>query len=468
MKKQHRRAALLAAGLAGIAIWWGNRGGPDTPESPAWEPLAKRIRLAIETPGERPKAEDLRQLLQHYQSEPDNPRLRLLRARVSWRIGNLEHRIAAKTELQDLSTGNHEQAVSALMDLALLPLRQGVFEEDILQAADLLLQHPLSNPAARLRAADILLAATLPAKHKDILAMAVHKVRAQDKALLGNWLTGKGHPRLTLAAISEEEARTQPQFFLPRFQALLATRQIQPAQELIDHMQSRLDPATLAKAHAHLGVANADPATITRYLDWAHEHQDYAALADAGRLALLNNRPGAARAAYATVLEQSPEHLDLDACTQLLQLALHVRETGLALQAAKTLQNRSPYHPAHQNNLNWLMLLSGADPELLLQEARQTLAANPRNPSFISTLALAHHLAGNPDAANQTLRRRHGAPLQPSEKALLAATLFAQNKNDEARKWARDIAPAQMLPEEWALLKPYGPELVDGHSATGN
>ena len=45
--------------------------------------------------------------------------------------------------------------------------------------------------------------------------------------------------------------------------------------------------------------------------------------------------------------------------------------------------------------------------------------------------------------------------MQPSEKALLAAALFAQGKNSEAQRWSSSITEKQMLNEEWALLKPY-------------
>ena len=43
-------------------------------------------------------------------------------------------------------------------------------------------------------------------------------------------------------------------------------------------------------------------------------------------------------------------------------------------------------------------------------------------------------------------------PMQPSEKALLAAS--AQGKNSEAQG-GQYITEKQMLNEEWALLKPY-------------
>ena len=45
--------------------------------------------------------------------------------------------------------------------------------------------------------------------------------------------------------------------------------------------------------------------------------------------------------------------------------------------------------------------------------------------------------------------------MQPSEKALLAAALFAQGKRSEAQRWSSSITEKQMLNEEWALLQPY-------------
>ena len=79
---------------------------------------------------------------------------------------------------------------------------------------------------------------------------------------------------------------------------------------------------------AHLGLASRDPEAIPNYLDWAYENDNYPALVEAGRLALLNQRPDAALAAYSTVLRKSSKDLGQDECTQLLQLALQFRNSN--------------------------------------------------------------------------------------------------------------------------------------------
>ena len=451
------RTRLIALALSSVTVglfFWIKNHSPK-PQAPVWEPLALRIKESFAKPGQRISDEDLRELLNYLKEAPDNKLLRLLRARASWRIGNLELRIAAKNELQNLSKRNDQEAVQALMDLAFFPIRQGVFEEDILDAADRLTQHPMASPASKLRATDILLRGRPASKHDAILEQALEQVQHEDKPLLSSWLTSKGLHQSTLEIVSSEEARSQPELFQPRFQALLAYGDLESAKELLNQLEFRLNDAKRSKALAHLGLASRDPEAIPDYLDWAYENDNYPALVEAGRLALLNQRPDAALAAYSTVLRKSSKDLGQDECTQLLQLALQFRDSKLALSAAQMLQARSPYHPAHLNNLNWLKLIHGAEPKPIIEETKRTLETAPRNPSFISTLALAQLLDGDPDATTQTLRRRGGSPMQPSEKALLAAALFAQGKHSEAQRWSSDITEKQMLNEEWALLKPY-------------
>ena len=76
---------------------------------------------------------------------------------------------------------------------------------------------------------------------------------------------------------------------------------------------------------------------LFRLPDWAYENDNYPALVEAGCLALLNQRPDAALAAYSTVLGIFKD-LGQDECTQLLQLALQFRDSKLALKLAQMLQ----------------------------------------------------------------------------------------------------------------------------------
>ena len=99
------------------------------------------------------------------------------------------------------------------MDLAFFPIRQGVFEEDILDAADRLTQHPMASPASKLRATDILLRGRPASKHDVILEQTLEQVQHEDKPLLCSWLTSKGLHQSTLEIVSSERKLERNQSF---------------------------------------------------------------------------------------------------------------------------------------------------------------------------------------------------------------------------------------------------------------
>ena len=98
------RTRLIALALCSVTVglfFWIKNHSPK-PQAPVWEPLALRIKESFATPGQRISDEDLRELLNYLKEAPDNKLLRLLRLGL---VGeeNLELRIAAKNELQNLS-----------------------------------------------------------------------------------------------------------------------------------------------------------------------------------------------------------------------------------------------------------------------------------------------------------------------------------------------------------------------------
>ena len=256
----------------------------------------------------------------------------------------------------------------------------------------------------------------------------------------------------TLKLVEGAEAATSSQLFFPRFQALILTDATADAQKLLTQAEGILPPGAKAKAKAYLGKARGESTAIANYLKWAKQNNDPKQIVEAGRFALLSGDGDAAREAYVNVLTTTPQALGPDECGQLLQLALNARDTSLALRTARVLHSRNPNRWGIRNNLTWLALLSGENPVPLEKEAHRIVDAVPDNPNFLSTLALAKLLAEKPNEAIRAMRDRRGARLLPGEKALLAAALFAQGNEEEARKCTKDLSAIRMLPEEWALL----------------
>jgi tetratricopeptide (TPR) repeat protein len=447
----------LAVGIAialavGLFLWWKNTSSPEPSVAVI---LSDKIGQALDNPDLTPASADLQRLAILLEQDPHNDHLRLTVARINLSTGNLEERIKAKTTLHEISPGKDAISKQALKTLTFSPISMGIYPEDLIEAAHKLQKHPLATPVEYLRTTEVLFGLIQPDQRKKVLESTFLHLRSRDKPLLAQWLIGHGHAFRTLDLVDEKEAVNSPGLFFPRFKALLQTGSMDKALGLLQKAGKILSPSENARANAYLGKALGNPEAVAKFINWAMQAKSPFALVEAGRLALLSHDGNAARKAYATVLDLDPDALGQDECGQLLQLALNARDTNLALRTVKILRDRHPDRLGNRNNATWLALLLAEDPIPLEREAESIVNAVSSNPNFLSTLALAKLLTGKPDEAIQAMRRRGGAPLLQGEKALLAAVLFAQGKDDEARKWTKDLSINRMLPEEWALLQKF-------------
>ena len=100
-------------------------------------------------------------------------------------------------------------------------------------------------------------------------------------------------------------------------------------------------------------------------------------------------------------------------------------------------------------------MLLGEDPKIQAKEAVRIITAFPGSSTFLSTLALAELLNGNPKEALRAMNQRGPVPLNHGEKALLACILEAVGNKKDAQKLADGLEESRMLPEEWSMLKKY-------------
>ena len=150
-----------------------------------------------------------------------------------------------------------------------------------------------------------------------------------------------------------------------------------------------------------------------------------------------------------------PVQFNVFASEWIPQLSLNSRNSKEAHQITKEVLRRYPEKFGNANNHCYLSLLLGEDPKIQAKEAVRITTAFPGSPTFLSTLALAELLNGNPKEALRAMNQRGPIPLNHGEKALLACILEAVGNKKDAQKLADGLEESRMLPEEWSMLKKY-------------
>ena len=186
MSKRLLSTLLLTILITG-GIWWQIGRSPKKPTLSPAEELAQKIGQALDHPDTSPASKDFERLRALLRQDPENDHLRLTQARINWMTGNLDDLISAKNKLLELSKGSGPISLKALKAIAFSPLREGVFKEDVEDAAGKLRKHPLAENTEILRSTEILLHLAKPADRDSILNAVIHQVQYKDKPLLARW-----------------------------------------------------------------------------------------------------------------------------------------------------------------------------------------------------------------------------------------------------------------------------------------
>lgn len=114
----------------------------------------------------------------------------------------------------------------------------------------------------------------------------------------------------------------------------------------------------------------------------------------------------------------------------------------------------SPNDPASKNNYAYTALLLGNTSTRAVNLAREASTADPKNPFFATTYALALLRTGQPAQARAVLDSISTFQLWQPERAIVhAAVLAADNASDQAEVLVANIDASNLLPEERQLLE---------------
>jgi tetratricopeptide (TPR) repeat protein len=366
----------------------------------------------------------------------------------------LENRIKAKVSLRDLANFEGKWSYKALRVLCFTPPAPGFLKEDLEQAIKDLKSHDLITSIDFLKCLDLEIAVSEGFDIESAITEAkVHLDNPVSPEDLGFWLIRRSRPTDALNVVTEQIALENTTGFFARLQGMLETNRTSEAKKLLNQYRINLSDADELRAQTYWSISIGKKNPLSDYLIGAKSINSAGSLLDVARLALFSNQLELAVDAFEKAWEIDPDTFGLDQANQYLQISLAMRNTKQAHDITKNLHVRFPYKFGNANNLCYLSLLLGEDPQSMEKEAERIIRSFPQNPSFLSTLALAKTLNGKYQEAYDTMSLRGNQRLIHGERALMAVILQNIDKQEDAQKISTSLEEQRMLPEEWAMLK---------------
>lgn len=347
--------------------------------------------------------------------------------------------------------------------LGILPLRALVAESAAKRdytRAELLSSQLITNTQASL--ADNIMHLSL-LRTRPEADFASHLRRVQTNCLAHSALIGQLASWMTRAGLAKEcrdwldelkpELRNLPMLRLAYADCLVTQRQWEALQSTLEAERwGALDHVRLAMLSMALRAQGENTAAR---VPWARA----AAIASAAPTALNTLAQMTANWGW----EDETEQILWQAATRLKAQTWPLQSLQKMYLARKDTRNlwritdlmvrRNPGDKAARNNLAMLSLLLDRDIEQAQKTALELHQADPANPTFSSTYALALHLQGRTADAIEVLRALDEKELeQPSVGAYYGVMLAASGNKDAARKYLEKSQQALLLPEELALV----------------
>ena len=394
--------------------------------------------------------EQLKELVLQY---PDNLRASYEYNRRAFINLGIEGRLQAKKQLQNLSRGKGRWSYKALQVLCFAPPLHGYLKEDILASIDLLQSHILVTSIDFLKGCELKMILNENYQIKDFIS-EIERVLYNEVKLLdyATWLLKFGLSEKVLSIVSDKTVHENSGFFFIRFMAFLETENYDGAQSLILKNRPSLSKDEFDRAKAYLKIASGDDVAFQELIKSAPT-ESVVNLLTLSRIALFKGLANDAMSAFDRAWETDPNAFSLSQANQYLQLSLAGKQTLKAHTITQNLNSRYPYKLGNTNNYCYLSLLLGIDVPKARNLIDSTIRTVPNNPSFLSTLALANLLEGDPKQALKDMQTRGIPHLVHSERALLAVIFHKLGDIDEAEKMAASVPISRLLPEELKLLQ---------------
>ncbi len=319
--------------------------------------------------------------------------------------------------------------------------------------------HPKTNPQLLLLA-DTTEIQLNPGSKADIAKKTADRLRTaqlRDRAAGLQWLVGLGEPALAASLLTRDEALQSRETLsvwldalsLQKDWAAILEALDQPANPLPKHLQSLYKARSLAALDR---APESSAAYQQAYDESQADKEDFletlAYLALAGQTQLFESglqqslaKPDLAEPALRALIPAVTRQRDAAKTRRIYELAAAIP----SLAENPTLQNDSDY----------LALLLGQPVDLEKISTRS--ASNPRDFSFRVTAALALLQDGRGKEALELLENCepdvHVASLPPHQKTIVAASLAAAGRREEALQVASMLSPGSLSVQEFELLR---------------
>ena len=297
--------------------------------------------------------------------------------------------------------------------------------------------HPRTGIQQHLLASDLRIARDPPRRAAEIQSAVDRFAGAKDDAdlaSLARWLYVHGEFTRVLDVLPAARATDDRTLFFQRLDALAALDRWSDIQQVIESHQMSIDPVIeqmyLARCAQQLGQVKVRDARWAAALDAAGTDPDK--LLPLGSYAQKTGSLEIALQAFRAAVQAAPESRAAnEALLGALEAAGRTREERAVLAA---LAEHWPQDAAVRNDAAYLDALLGENERAALDTANELVRADPASLPHRVTLALAELRAGNNLAALdafQGIDTAHTA-MQPRQRAVLAAVLWATSYNDAA------------------------------------
>jgi hypothetical protein len=280
--------------------------------------------------------------------------------------------------------------------------------------------------------------------------------KPEDLVDVARWLNGHQQPERVLALVPVEQALQNNQLLLTRLDALASLQRWTDIDDTLTRPDLTLDPSVIESFRAR--AAQERGAVLDAEVHWNHAIS--LAGSDAGKLRFV--------AAFA---EQS--RANTSALKAYEQLARFPSEARLAFEGAERVSQRTgdaaiqraaaqkiaaaaPEDVNAADQLAYLNLLLDDDIESNFALAKRLAEKYPNRLSYRVTAALGYlrvHDAGSALAQFNAPIPIDWKQTQPSWRAIYAATLLANDRNDEAQQMIATIPLERLNPQERALIE---------------
>lgn len=354
--------------------------------------------------------------------------------------------------LHQLAETKTSTGLLALGVLAGLPASS---EDEVMQLARALREHPLAEEVHRLKALELELRGAPEARAERLDKAEKQYASAEPEALraFASWLSSQGEPARTLKVLSQERAFSRKDLLLVRLDAMAALGQWREILAVLGKDRVPLEPAFvhLYKARCWKELKDNTQSDIA----WRAAHA--AAAGDLNTLLYVAGyaeKVGAREHAERTyrTLAQNPKTARF-AYEALLRLTPRADTAGLRNTLAEMVQ-RWPKDVALANDLAYLSALLSIDVTQNREKARELVAAAPESLPHRTVLALTELREGNAAAALQVYDglRIDWRSAAPGSVVVYASALHQMGRTEEAKTLVATLSANTLRPEEQTLL----------------